>query len=327
MPRALWKGAITFGLVHVPVALYPAARQDELNFDWLDKRDMAPIGYKRVNKETGKEVDKENIVRGLEHEQGQYIVLTDEEIKGAKLKATQTVDIVAFIEAGQIPPAYFETPYFLAPVGRGEKVYTLLRETLIREKRVGIAYVVIQTKQHLAALFPAERGLMLNTLRWATEIRGAEDLGLPESSAKSAGIRPQEVEMAAQLVRDMTVKKWQPEEYRDTFRDEIMALAEEKASKGQIQTVSQPDEDEERPTAKIIDLTALLKKSLEQRKKPQADDDDEAEEKPAPRKSAKSTTSRTAKSSAASERTKSRAKTASAAARSQAASVPRRKRA
>ena len=269
MPRALWKGAITFGLVHVPVALYPAARQDELNFDWLDKRDMAPIGYKRINKETGKEVDKENIVRGLEHDHGQYVVLSDDEIRAAKLKATQTVDIVAFIEAGQIPPAYFETPYFLAPVGRGEKVYALLRETLIREKRVGIAYVVIQTKQHLAALFPTGRGLMLNTLRWSTEIRDGEEIGLPESNSK-AGVRPQEVEMAAQLVRDMTVKRWEPEQYRDTFRDDIMALAEEKASKGQIQTVAQPDKDEERPTAKIIDLTALLKQSLEQRKKPQA---------------------------------------------------------
>jgi DNA end-binding protein Ku len=188
------------------------------------------------------------------------------------LKATQTVDIVSFIEAGQIPPAYFETPYFLAPIGRGEKVYSLLRETLIREKRVGIAYVVIQTKQHLCALFPTERGLMLNTLRWSTEIRDGEEIGLPESGSKTSGVRAQEVEMAAQLVRDMTVKKWQPEQYRDTYRDDIMALAEEKASKGQIETVTQPqsDRDEKRPTAKIIDLTALLKQSLEQRKRPQA---------------------------------------------------------
>lgn len=270
MARALWKGAITFGLVHVPVALYPASRQDELNFDWLDKRDMAPIGYRRYNKETGKEIDKENIVRGLAHEKGQYVVLSDDEIRAANVKSSQTVDIVAFIEAGPIQPAFFETPYFLAPVGRGDKVYSLLRETLIREKRVGIAYVVIQTKQHLAALFPTERGLMLNTLRWATEIRDAEEIDLPEPGTKTAGLRAQEVEMAAQLVRDMTVKKWQPDQYRDTFRDDIMALVDRKVAKGQIKAVAVPEEGGERPTAKIIDLTALLKQSLEQRKKPQA---------------------------------------------------------
>jgi DNA end-binding protein Ku len=270
MPRALWKGAITFGLVHVPVALYPASRSDTLDFDWLDKRDMAPIGYRRINKQTGKEVERDNIVRGLEYTQGRYVILSDEEIKAAKLKATQTVDIISFIDAGQIPPAYFDTPYFLAPVGRGEKVYSLLRETLIREKKIGIAYVVIQTKQHLAALIPTERGLILNTLRWATEIRGADDISLPEPGAKAAGIRPQEVEMAAQLVRDMSVKKWNPEDYHDTFRDDIMALVEEKAEKGHIEAVEQPEEEGERPTAKIIDLTALLKKSLEQRKQPAA---------------------------------------------------------
>jgi DNA end-binding protein Ku len=288
MPRALWKGAITFGLVHVPVALYPASRQDTLDFDWLDKRDMAPIGYRRINKQTGKEVERDNIVRGLEYEQGRYVILSDEEIKAAKLKATQTVDIVAFIEAGQIPPAFFDTPYFLAPVGRGEKVYSLLRETLIREKRIGIAYVVIQTKQHLAALIPTERGLILNTLRWATEIRDAEGIDLPAPGAKAAGIRQQEVDMAAQLVRNMTVKKWNPADYRDTFRDDIMALVEEKAEKGHIEAVVEP-EDDERPTAKIIDLTALLKRSLEQRKQPSA----EAKPGKTPAKAAKRSTGKT----------------------------------
>jgi DNA end-binding protein Ku len=289
MPRALWKGAITFGLVHVPVALYPASRQDTLDFDWLDKRDMAPIGYRRINKQTGKEVERDNIVRGLEYEQGRYVILSDEEIKAAKLKATQTVDIVSFIEAGQIPPAYFDTPYFLAPFGRGEKVYSLLRETLIREKRIGIAYVVIQTKQHLAALIPTERGLILNTLRWSTEIRDAEGIDLPAAGSKAAGVRQQEVDMAAQLVRDMTVKKWNPADYHDTVREDIMALVEEKAEKGHIEAVEQPEDEGERPTAKIIDLTALLKKSLEQRKRPAA----QAKPSQAPAKTAKRAAAKT----------------------------------
>src|SRR5437762_13722795 len=152
MPRVLWKGAVTFGLVHIPVALYPAAKRDTLDFDWLDQRDMHPVGYKRVNKETGKEVPKEDIVKGLEYEDGHYVVLSNEEIKAANVKSTQLVEILAFVDAQSIPPTYFDTPYYLAPTQRGEKVYALLREALKRTRKVGIAHVVIQTKQHFAVL-------------------------------------------------------------------------------------------------------------------------------------------------------------------------------
>jgi DNA end-binding protein Ku len=130
MPRALWKGAITFGLVHIPVALYPAARENRVDFDWLDRKTMKPVGYKRVNKVTGKEVAKEDIVKGIEVEDGHYVVLTDEEIKAARPEKTQTVDILAFVQREDIAPKFFDSPYVLAPTGRGEKVYLLLREAL-----------------------------------------------------------------------------------------------------------------------------------------------------------------------------------------------------
>ena len=262
MPRALWKGAITFGLVHIPVGLYPAASRDELDFDWLDRRDMAPVGYKRFNKETGKEVQRENIVRGLKHQDGRYVVLSDDDIRSANVKSTQTVDIVAFVDAGEIDVTYFDTPYFLAPLARGEKVYALLREALKREHKVGIAHVVIQTRQHLAAVIPAERVLMLNTLRWATEVRSTKELDLPDGGLKASGIRDQELRMATELVKKMT-ERWNPAQYHDSFRDDILKLARRKVAKGQLKVIATSEEGEtKQPTAKIIDLTELLKQSL-----------------------------------------------------------------
>ncbi|HYJ19834.1 MAG TPA: Ku protein [Burkholderiales bacterium] len=262
MPRALWKGAITFGLVHIPVGLYPAASHDQLDFDWLDKRNMSPVGYKRVNKETGKEVQRENIVRGLKHEDGRYVVLSDDEIRSANVKSTQTVDIVEFVDAGGIDVSYFDTPYFLAPLPRGEKVYALLREALTRERKIGIAYVVIQTKQHLAALIPGDRVLMLNTLRWATEVRSTKELDLPDGGIKASGIREQELKMAVELIRKMS-GDWEPSQYRDSFRDDILKLVGRKVAKGQLKEVTAPEEGEKKqPTAQIIDLTELLKQSL-----------------------------------------------------------------
>jgi DNA end-binding protein Ku len=261
MPRALWKGAISFGLVHIPVALHPAATHDELDFDWLDRRNMAPVGYKRVSKETGKEVPREDIVRGLKHTDGRYVVLSDEEIRSANVKSTQAVDIVAFVDAGAIDVSYFETPYFLAPLARGEKVYALLREALKREHKVGIAYVVIQTKQHLAAVIPGERVLMLNTLRWASELKSTTELELPQGGLKASGIREQELKMASELVKKMS-GRWDPAQYRDSFREDILKLVGRKVAKGQLKDIATPTQDEKQPTAKIIDLTELLKQSL-----------------------------------------------------------------
>jgi DNA end-binding protein Ku len=260
MPRTLWKGSINFGLLYIPVALYPAVQEQDLDFDWLDKRDMAPVGYKRVNKITGKEVSKENIVKGLAYTEGKYAILTDEEIRATHPKTTQTVELLHFVDEGTVPPVYFERPYFLAPTAKGEKVYALLRETLRKEKKIGIAYVVIATKQHLAALIPNDRALMLFTLRWETEIRGVEELSLP--AAGMAGVKPAEAAMAAQLVNSMS-GKWKPDDYRDTFKDDIMALVKKKVAAGKTTEILSLEQAGDAPeSAQILDLTDLLKRSL-----------------------------------------------------------------
>jgi DNA end-binding protein Ku len=261
MTRALWKGAIAFGLVHIPVALYSGSRNDAIDFDWLDKRDMKPVGYKRINKQTGKEVAQDDIVRGFRYAAERYVVLSDEEIKAANVKRTQSVDILAFVDVEEIPRLYFETPYYLAPIQRGQKVYALLRETLRRSNKVGIANVVIQTKQHLAALMVSGPVLILNTLRWPSEVRSLDELKLPDEGLKAAGVRPQEVAMATQLVSDMT-QKWNPAQYHDSFRDDVMAQVKRKIKGENTQSVATIRAGETQQASNVIDLTALLQRSL-----------------------------------------------------------------
>src|SRR5580765_7609883 len=185
MARALWKGAVTFGLVNIPVELYPAEDRKEFKFSMLDKRDLSPVGYKRYSKESGKEVEWGDIVKGYEYEKGQYVVLSDEDFRRANPKASQTIDIQAFVPEGSIPAEFFETPYYIAPSGRGPKVYALLRETLRATKRIAVAQVVMRTKQHLAAIVVSGKLLVMNTLRYQDELRDAKDLDVPGESLKS----------------------------------------------------------------------------------------------------------------------------------------------
>lgn len=271
--RTLWKGAISFGLVHIPVALHSATSEEGLDFDWLDKRSMDPVGYKRINKRTGKEVDKENIVKGIEYEDGQYVILSQEEISAAYPKATQTIEIETFVSHTDVPFLYLERPYFVAPINKGAKVYALLREALHKTQQIGIARVVIQTKQHLAALIPSGPVLVLNLLRWGNEIRSWENLDLPAEGMKASAITEKELKMAEQLINDMS-SAWSPEEYRDSFKDEIMKLVRQKAETGDIQSVIQPEQTETSAGgAQILDLTELLQRSL---KKGGGNDDNHA---------------------------------------------------
>jgi len=259
MARAIWKGAISFGLVHIPVALASAVRSQRIDFDWLDQRSMDPVGYKRVNKVTGKEVTKEHIVKGVEYEKGRYVVISEEEIRKARPEATQTIDIFSFVAADEIPLQHFDTPYYLAPDKRGGKVYALLRETLESTGKVALATVVLHTRQHLALLRPLEDALVLITLRWPDEVRDIDSLEL-DSSVTQAKVAKAEREMARRLVQDMS-GRWTPKDYQDGFRQTIMDLVEEKASKGRISVVEQAEEAGGKG-ADIIDLTELLKRSL-----------------------------------------------------------------
>ncbi|WP_283190614.1 Ku protein [Pseudomonas sp. PMCC200344] len=260
MARAIWKGAISFGLVHIPVALVSATSSQGVDFDWLDSRSMDPVGYKRVNKVTGKEVTKEHIVKGVQYEKGRYVVLSDEEIKSAHPLSTQTIDIFSFVDSEQIPLQNIDTPYYLAPDKRGGKVYALLRETLSKTNKVALALVVLHTRQHLAALMPLESAMVLVMLRWPAEVRSLDTLELGSEVTKPE-LAKGELDMAKRLVQDMSAD-WKPEDYHDSFEDKIMALVEKKANEGKIEDVETATGEEERKTADVIDLTELLKRSL-----------------------------------------------------------------
>jgi DNA end-binding protein Ku len=264
MPRVLWKGAISFGLVNIPVGLHPAEKKKELSFSMLDKRNLAPVGYKRFNKESGREVPWEQVVKGYEYGKDRYVVLSDEDFRRANVQATQTVDIVSFIDAAQVEPVYFETPYYLSPLKRGEKGYVLLRDTLKRSRKAGIANVVIRTRQHIALVIPVDAALGMIVLRYADEIRPVSELGLDEA-LKGAKPTPKEVDMALRLVEGMS-EKWDPRRYRDTYREDILARVEEKVNAGRTEEITEPEAGE-RPAkrADVIDLMALLKRSVEEK--------------------------------------------------------------
>jgi len=259
--RALWKGAISFGLVHIPVALHSATSEQGLNFDWLDKRSMDPVGYKRVNKKTGKEIERENIVKGIEYEDGHYVILSEKEIAAAYPKTTQTIEIEMFVPATDIPFVYLERPYYIVPINKGGKVYALLREALLKTRRVGIARVVIQTKQHLAALVPSGPALVLNLLRWGDEIRGWENLSFPAEGAEEAGINDKELKMAQTLIDSMS-SEWQPDKYRDEYRNAVMEMIEQKAKNKQL-----PAAPAAAPrSTNVVDLVKVLQESINRSK-------------------------------------------------------------
>ncbi len=259
--RSLWKGAISFGLVHVPIALYSATDESDLNFKMIDKRTMDPVGYKRINKKSGKEVAMADVVKGIEWEAGQFVLLTPEEIEKAYPKTTQTIEIEAFIPIKEIPFVYLEKPYYTAPVNRGQKVYALLREALAQSQMVGVAKVVLSNKQHLALLMPCGPALVLNLLRWGGEIRSWQALELPPQGVEAAGIKPAELNMAKQLISDMT-SNWAADKFRDTFHDQVMKLVEDKAQAGHVEQVEKVVNDAAQAPNNVVDLTELLMRSI-----------------------------------------------------------------
>ncbi len=265
-PRVIWKGAISFGLVHVPVALYPASQDSGIDFDWLDRRSMDPVGYQRINKRTGKPIKGDDIVKGVQQDDGEYVIVSDEQIKAAYPVSTQTIEIESFVQAAEIPFLLLEKPYYLEPIGKGEKVYALLREAMAQAGVIGIARVVMHTKEHLAALIPMGPALVLNTIRWASEIRPVEDLKLPAAGKSAAGVKAAELKMATQLISDMT-GPWDPEAYENRFVSAVQALVRQKVKAGDTKTVT-PLEDatEAAAPSNVVDLTELLARSLAGRK-------------------------------------------------------------
>jgi len=268
-PRAIWRGAVSFGLVYIPVHLHTAARDSALDLDLLDSRDFAPVGYQRYNKRTGKVVDWDRIVKGYQYSKGKYVALTDEDLRQANVAASETIDIVSFAERESIAPEYFETPYFLEPTEGGEKTYALLREAMRGGGKVAIGSFVMRGRQHACAILAQDRALMLNTLRFAEELVPAAGLDLPSKGAGPAKLTRAEIAMARRLVEEMS-SGWNPEAFKDTYRRDLMRRIRQKIRKRQthVLTPAAAEPADERPTAEVIDLMAVLRKSLEAGGKP-----------------------------------------------------------
>jgi DNA end-binding protein Ku len=258
----IWKGLISFGLVSIPVALHPAESRDELDFTLLDRKDLSPIGYRKINKETGQEVPSARITRGLEYQKGRYVIVDEEELRRASPERTQRIDILSFTDRGEIDPRFYDRPYYLEPLARSEKGYALLREALRRTGKVAIASVVIRTRQHLAAVVPHDRALVLNVLRYASELRDPDDLTLPGDNLKSLRITPSELAMAEQLVSSM-VGPWEPHRYHDEYRDEVLAYVKRRAKAGKIEDRGAPAPRKKPPKSEVVDIMHLLRQSLE----------------------------------------------------------------
>jgi DNA end-binding protein Ku len=250
--RPIWKGALTFGLVHIPVGLYSATTRSDLSFRLLHAKDQAPIAYRRVCTEENVEVPWPEIVKGYEYEKGQFVVMTEADFEQADVEATQTIDIRDFVRSDAIPATYFEQPYYLEPQQTGTKAYALLREALKRSERIGVATVVLRQREHLAAVQAAGAALTLTTMRFAHEIVPSSGLALPGD----AGLDRREIDLALQLV-DTLAGEFDAEKYRDQYRDALLAVIEQKLEGRAPATPAT-----RKPPTKIVELMQALEASL-----------------------------------------------------------------
>lgn len=262
MARSIWKGAISFGLVNIPVSLYPAeAQKKELDFTLLDKKDMAPVGYKKVNKLSGEEVPRERLVKGFEVEEGRFVVVGEEDFKKAAVEKTQRVDIRAFVELSEIDPALFSKPYYLEPAARADKAYALLREALRRSGKAGIATVVLRAREHVAALLARDELLLLELLRYPDELKDPRELALPRLDAKKLKLSEAELKMAERLIADLEAP-FEPSEYHDEYRQALLDFINKKAQAGEAEVGKLPAKEARlEPPA---DIMKLLKASVAQ---------------------------------------------------------------
>jgi DNA end-binding protein Ku len=262
MPRAMWKGAISFGLVTIPVAVYPATEEKTLRFNQLHDEDLGRVRYKRTCEKDGEEVTFEHIVKGYEYEKDHYVVLTDDDFDAVPLESSRAIDIVQFVDLDEIDPVMYKKSYYLAPEETGAKAYALLREALSQDNKVGIAKVSFRDKEHLAALRFRGNAFVLETMYWPDEIREA-DFGGVNVDAK---VRTQELEMARQLIQNLT-SDWNPEEFTDEYREALLKIVEAKIAGEEIEVVAAE------PTATVVDLMEALKASVAAAKKKTSDDE------------------------------------------------------
>jgi DNA end-binding protein Ku len=265
MARALWSGSISFGLLNIPVQLMPAEKRTDLRFHLMDARNKARVRYERINEETGEEVPWKDIVRAFEYKKGDYVVLGQEDLKAAAPESSEAVEIEAFIPAEAVPEEYFERPYYLVPPKKSEKSYVLLRETLRQEKKVGLARVVIRTREYLALVVPREAALMLLIIRYPQELVPADEYAFPQASLGSYKVGKRELDMARQLVASMS-GEWEPAKYRDEFRAKLVKVIETRMKQKGGHVEKHPAPEAAEASDKVVDLMAVLRKSLEARK-------------------------------------------------------------
>ena len=255
--RAIWKGSISFGLVTIPISLFPATRREELKFRLLRDRDLSPVNYKRVAEADGKEVPWENIVKGYEYEKDKFIVIKDEDFARVDVEATQTASILNFVKLDEINPLLFSKPYYMQAEKGGEKAYVLLRDALESSGKVGIAKVVIKEREHLAAIKPQPDGLMLELMRFPDELLDASEFKLPPAKA----VTKAEMDMALQLVSQMT-SKWQPNMFHDEYREALEKMIEQKIEHGEKDL---PAPQKRRQVTPVVDLVSVLQQSINAR--------------------------------------------------------------
>jgi DNA end-binding protein Ku len=255
--RAIWTGAISFGLVNIPVKLYSGSESHSLNFDMLRKGDHCPVQYKRVCKADGKEIPWEDIVKGIKYEDGDYVIIEKDDFEKANVKKTKTIDLIDFVKETEVDTIFYEKPYYLEPDKNGEKPYALLREALRKSKKVGIASFVLRNREHIAVVKPHDQALLLNQLRYHDEIRSVEELSLPGSEI----IKENEIKLALSLIDQLT-SKFNPENYSDTYIEDLKKIIEAKAKGRKPKAKGKAPQ----PT-NVIDMMDLLKKSLKEKKK------------------------------------------------------------
>lgn len=269
MARSIWKGSIAFGLVNIPVALTSAESRPDIQLHMVDSKNHARIRYERVNADTGEEVPWDRMVKGYEHDDGQFILLSEKELDAVQPKLTKTIEISEFVSLADIDPILFEKPYYLEPDKRGRKAYALLREAMRKSGKAGISQVVIRTREYLSAMFVRDDALILMLLRFPQEIRASSKLELPSSSDKEWQPVKKEMDLATRLIDEMT-GKWKPGDYHDDYREALMDFIEKKIASGEsVDDVKNPEEDSETAGGKVLDLAEYLERSF--RKSPAAD--------------------------------------------------------
>ena len=294
MAATIWTGTFSFGLLHIPVKLMPGERSVDLHFRMLDARNNARVRYERVNAETGEEVPWKDIVKAFEYDKGNYVVLDPDDIKAASSEGKEAVEIEAFVPLEDIDLRHFEKPYVLVPGKKAEKGYVLLRETLRKTGKVGIARVVVRQREYLSAVLPHEDAIILMLLRYQQEIVSLDEFKLPEGKASDYRVTPKEIEMATQLIESMSVP-WNPADYQDDYRERLRAVIDKRMkSEGVVSPEADDEVEREGIATNVVDFESLLKKSISENKRTPAKKSATKKAKPA-RKAAKATKKSTAR--------------------------------